>query len=58
MSDEYQFDYRQAKPNRFALALKKGGQLVATGTPEQIVRNRRSHTARALEKVLKNGKAG
>ena len=37
---------------------EKGGQLVATGTPEQIVRNRRSHTARALEKVLKNGKAG
>jgi excinuclease ABC subunit A len=36
---------------------EKGGQLVATGTPEQIVRNRRSHTARALEKVLKNGKA-
>lgn len=25
---EYQFDYRQAKPNRFAAALKKGGRLV------------------------------
>ncbi|MGJ5814011.1 excinuclease ABC subunit UvrA [Paludibaculum fermentans] len=37
---------------------EKGGTIVATGTPEQVVKNRRSHTARALEKVLKNGKAG
>jgi len=36
---------------------EKGGEVVATGTPEQIVKSRRSHTARALEKVLKNGKA-
>lgn len=28
LRDEYQFDYRQAKPNRFAAALKKGGRLV------------------------------
>jgi hypothetical protein len=32
MSDElrpeYQFDYRQAKPNRFAAGLKQGGRLV------------------------------
>lgn len=32
MSDElrpeYQFDYRQAKPNRFAAGLTKGGRLV------------------------------
>ena len=32
MSDElrpeYDFDYRQAKPNRFAAGLKKGGRLV------------------------------
>ena len=32
---------------------ERGGQVVATGTPEQVARNRRSHTARALEKVLK-----
>ncbi|MBI5281939.1 MAG: excinuclease ABC subunit UvrA [Candidatus Solibacter usitatus] len=32
---------------------EKGGQIVAAGTPEQVVRNRRSHTARALEKVLR-----
>ena len=28
LRDEYEFDYRQAKPNRFAAALKKGGRLV------------------------------
>ena len=28
LRDEYQFDYRQAKPNRFAAALRKGGRLV------------------------------
>ena len=33
---------------------EKGGQVVATGTPEQIARNRRSHTGRALEKALSN----
>lgn len=35
---------------------ERGGQIVVTGTPEQVIRNRRSHTARALEKVLSNGK--
>ena len=28
LRDEYQFDYRQAKPNRFAAALRRGGRLV------------------------------
>ncbi len=37
---------------------EKGGTVVAAGPPEHIVRSRRSHTARALEKALKNGKAG
>jgi excinuclease ABC subunit A len=32
-----------------------GGELVAEGTPEQIVKNRRSHTARFLEPVLAAG---
>lgn len=36
---------------------EKGGAVVVTGTPEQILKNRRSHTARALEKGLKNRKA-
>ena len=37
---------------------EKGGMVVAAGPPEQIIRSRRSHTARALEIALKNGKAG
>ena len=37
---------------------EKGGTVVAAGPPEHVVRSRRSHTARALEKALKNGKAG
>ena len=28
LRDEYEFNYRQAKPNRFAASLKKGGRLV------------------------------
>lgn len=28
LRDEYQFDYRQAQPNRFAADVKKGGRLV------------------------------
>jgi len=35
---------------------EKGGQIVACGTPEQILNARRSHTARALETVLRKGK--
>ena len=35
---------------------ERGGEIVACGTPEQVVRNKRSHTARALQKVLRNGK--
>jgi len=33
-----------------------GGNIVATGTPEQILRFKKSHTAHALAKVLRNGK--
>jgi excinuclease ABC subunit A len=32
-----------------------GGQVVAAGTPEQVMRNRKSYTAKALQKILKNG---
>jgi excinuclease ABC subunit A len=35
---------------------EKGGHVVVCGTPEQVVRNRKSHTARALEKVMRVGK--
>jgi len=34
---------------------EQGGQVVATGTPEEILENRRSHTARALRKIMKAG---
>jgi len=37
---------------------ERGGQIVAAGTPEQVARIKRSYTGRALEKVLKNSKAG
>jgi len=35
---------------------EKGGHVVAAGTPEQILKNKKSHTAVALEKVMRNGK--
>jgi excinuclease ABC subunit A len=35
---------------------EKGGGVVATGTPEQILRFKKSHTAQALEKALRSGK--
>lgn len=34
---------------------ERGGLIVAVGPPEQVVRNKRSFTAQALAKVLKNG---
>ncbi len=33
-----------------------GGEIVVCGTPEQVLRNRRSYTAAALGKVMRNGK--
>ncbi len=35
---------------------ERGGNVVATGTPEQILRFKKSHTAHALEKALHSGK--
>ena len=34
-----------------------GGQIVATGTPEEVMRIRTSHTAQALRKIMKAGNA-
>ena len=34
----------------------RGGQIIATGTPEQIARDKRSHTGRFLARVLGNGR--
>jgi excinuclease ABC subunit A len=36
---------------------EEGGRVVAAGTPEQVVRSRKSYTAQALAKVLHNGRA-
>jgi len=35
---------------------EKGGNVVAAGTPEQILRFKKSHTAQALEKSLRNAR--
>jgi excinuclease ABC subunit A len=35
---------------------EEGGEVVACGTPEQLLKSRRSYTARALAKVMQNGK--
>jgi excinuclease ABC subunit A len=37
---------------------EKGGYLVAAGSPEQVIRGRKSYTAQALAKVLRNGRSG
>jgi len=34
-----------------------GGRIIATGTPEQVSRSKKSYTAEALRKVLGNGRA-
>jgi excinuclease ABC subunit A len=34
-----------------------GGRVVACGSPEQVVRSKKSYTAEALRKLLKNGRA-
>jgi excinuclease ABC subunit A len=34
---------------------EEGGKIIATGTPEQVVRNTQSHTGRFLSRVLANG---
>jgi excinuclease ABC subunit A len=36
---------------------EEGGRVVVAGTPEQVVRCRKSYTAQALAKVLRNGRA-
>jgi excinuclease ABC subunit A len=35
-----------------------GGYIVAQGTPEQVVKNRRSYTAQALEKIMNHARNG
>ena len=55
MSDElraeYQFDYSQAKPNRFASTLKKGGRLVVL-EPEVAAAFQESEAVNAVLRAL------
>jgi hypothetical protein len=51
LRDEYQFDYRQAKPNRFAAALKKGGRLVVLD-PEVAIAFQKSDAVNAVLRAL------
>ena len=55
MSDElraeYQFDYSQAKPNRFAATLKKGGRLVVL-EPEVAAAFQESEAVNAVLRAL------
>jgi hypothetical protein len=61
LRDEYQFDYRQAKANRFAAAVKKGGRLVvldpevAAAFPESGAVNA---VLRALLQTMPRGAGG
>ena len=32
-----------------------GGQIIATGTPEQVAKDKKSHTARFLKEILAKG---
>jgi hypothetical protein len=51
LREEYQFDYRKAKPNRFAASLKKGGRLVVLD-PEIAVAFTGSETVNAALRAL------
>ena len=51
LRDEYQFDYRQAKPNRFAAAVRAGGRLVVLD-PEVAATFRGSDSVNAVLRAL------
>jgi hypothetical protein len=51
LRDEYQFDYRQAQPNRFAGALKRGGRLVVLD-PEVAAAFQESGAVNAVLRAL------
>ena len=51
LKDEYQFDYRQAKPNRFAAKLQKGGRLVVLD-PEVATAFKESESVNAVLRAL------
>ncbi|MDP0450759.1 hypothetical protein Q7Y19_10970, partial [Glaesserella parasuis] len=33
----------------------RGGQIIAEGTPEEVAKDKKSHTARFLKEILKKG---
>lgn len=51
LREEYQFDYRQAKPNRFAEGLREGGRLVIL-EPEVAAAFQKSETVNAVLRAL------
>ena len=51
LREEYQFDYSQAKRNRFAAGLQKGGRLVVL-EPEVAAAFRESHAVNAVLRAL------
>ena len=51
LRDEYKFDYSQAKPNRFAIRLQKGGRLVVLD-PEVAAAFEGSEAVNAVLKAL------
>lgn len=51
LRDEYQFDYSQAKKNRFAAGMKKGGRLVVLD-PEVAAAFQKSEDVNAVLKAL------
>ncbi|MBY0231484.1 MAG: hypothetical protein K2W96_19540 [Gemmataceae bacterium] len=51
LRDEYQFDYAQAKPNRFAAKMVKGGRLVVL-EPEVAAAFQGSDAVNAVLKAL------
>jgi hypothetical protein len=51
LREEYQFDYRQAKPNRFAAGLREGGRLVVL-EPEVAAAFQKSETVNAVLRAL------
>ena len=51
LRDEYTFDYSQAKPNRFASTLRKGGRLIVL-EPEVAAAFQESDEVNAVLKAL------
>ena len=51
LRDEYQFDYRRAKPNRFAATARAGGRLVVLD-PEVAAAFRESGAVNAVLRAL------